>query len=654
MQTHAHMNAPVARLVEGRDGLPSFPDSGLPVSPTRRLLFTIRCVAVLALGVTLAYLIWRTTATLDLRVWWVSLPLLLLEIHAFIGLALFTFSLWDTHAQPPAPPVLTSSGRTAVLIPTYNEGIDVLLPTIAAAVALQPAHETWVLDDGGRPEVADLARELGARYLVRPDNLHAKAGNINHALTVIDADFIAVLDADHVPTPNFLINTLGYFADPRVAVVQTPQDFYNLDSFEHGKLTDDITAEHRHLYHEQALFYRVIQPAKNRWGAAFWCGTNAVVRMTALREIGGIATETITEDIHTTIRLHRRGWKTVYHNEVLARGLAAASADQYQLQRYRWGTGAMQLLRRENPLVVSGLSVAQRLAYAKTLLGWFDAWRTLGYLLIPAIVLFSGASPIAADFSTFLGLFLAGFLIQRVALRLLSRGYYDDRLQMVFELARMTPNLLATLTLLRRTPSRFQVTPKGRVGDARELVKAPALLYGLLAISAAAAAWFGLALTGVLPIAYDVSGASYGAAFWLAVNACFIVATIRRIKSDAFGTERRAGVRFDTELPGYINDIPCTILDLSLSGARIVTPMDSVVDEPALLTIDPLGMMAQLTVEVRLSRATDGGRRVYGLAFTPQQYRQRGRLALALFNRQCVYRSEFADRELEPGLAAAD
>ena len=100
---------------------------------------------------------------------------------------------------------------------------------------------------------------------------------------------------------------------------------------------------------EQALFYRILQPGKNRWTGAFWCGTGAVVRVAALREVGGVATETITEDIHTTIRLHRRGWRTVYHNEVLARGLAASDAARYQLQRHRWGTGAMQVLRSENP-----------------------------------------------------------------------------------------------------------------------------------------------------------------------------------------------------------------------------------------------------------------------------------------------------------------
>jgi len=335
----------------------------LPARDSSQRLLLIRAVAVSALVVTAGYLGWRALATLNLDAWYLAVPMLILEAHAAIGLGLFTFSLWDVDRRPQRRS-LRRLPRVAVLIPTYNEGPEILVPTIAAAVALEPVHETWVLDDGERPEVAALAAALGAHYLARPTHEHAKAGNLNHALTVVAADIIAVLDADHVASPDFLAATLGYFSDPKVAVVQTPQDFYNVTSFEHGG-----GIAYGEPFHEQTLFYRLMQPGKNRWNAAFWCGTNALVRVRALREVGGAATDTITEDIHTTIRLHRRGWKSVYHNEVVARGLAADDAAQYQLQRNRWGTGAMQVLRKENPLWVSGLSLGQRLGYASTLLG---------------------------------------------------------------------------------------------------------------------------------------------------------------------------------------------------------------------------------------------------------------------------------------------
>ena len=238
----------------------------------------IRSVAVFSLLFTVAYLVWRVVgSTIDLGVWWVSLPLFVTEVHNALGLTLYTLSLWSVDDAPQPVPASVKPFEIAVLIPTYNEPDGALLPSIAAAVALKPVHETWVLDDGKRPAVRKLAADLGARYLTRPTNEGAKAGNLNHALEHVDADIIAVLDADHVPLPEFLINTLDYFNDPEMAVVQTPQDFYNRDSFENEPVGDD------RYFNEESVFYRVVGPGKNIWGAAFWCGTCALVRTEALR-----------------------------------------------------------------------------------------------------------------------------------------------------------------------------------------------------------------------------------------------------------------------------------------------------------------------------------------------------------------------------------
>lgn len=615
---------------------PPLPGRGLPQpeSPTR--LLAIRAIAVAALVMTAVYLVWRTVATVDLVVWWVSVPLLVLEIHAALGIALFTFSLWDVDRRPDSDPVTTTSDRIAVLIPTYNETIEILTPTIAAAVAMHVEHETWVLDDGDRPEVAALAAELGARYLTRPDHSHAKAGNLNHALEVVKADFIAVLDADHVASPDFLVHTLGYFADPRVALVQTPQEFYNTDSFEHqaGRVGEPDR------FHEQALFYRVLQPGKNRWGGAFWCGTGAVVRIAALREVGGVATDTITEDIHTTIRLHRRGWRTVYHNEVLARGLAASDAATYQLQRHRWGTGAMQVLRSENPLFVSGLSLPQRLSYAATLLGWFDAWRSLGYLLLPIIVLLTGAVPIKADALTFSLFFGFTFLLQQLALRVLSRGCHRPFLSIIFELVRMTPNMLATLTLVTRRRATFRVTPKGRTetetGSRRRHAPEPRLLRHLALLSLFAAAWFGLTVMGSTITEYPIPWAAYAAFGWLALNVLLLVSAIGRVRDERFAGERRASVRFESEFRGSFDGSPCQILDLSLTGARIA--VDGLVElETHLLEVQVDGRIVELQATVRSDRpAESGGRTILGLEFVAGQNLARAALALALFQTTVV------------------
>jgi cellulose synthase (UDP-forming) len=634
-------------LPEGIGGPSSFGGADMPAPEPRGRRAAIRTAAVSALLQSLAYLIWRTMFTVNLEVWWLSVPVLLLEIHAFVSLALFAFSLWDLDATPPAGGVLSAPGSVAVLIPTYDEPAEVLLPSVAAAVALRPAHETWVLDDGNRDSIRILAESLGARYLARSDNAHAKAGNINHALAHIDADFVAVLDADHVARPELLTNTLGYFSDPKVAVVQTPQEFYNLDSFEHEEVVSrGHRRSRRRLYNEQALFYRAIQPGKNRWGAAFWCGTGAVARVTALEDVGGISTESITEDIHTTIRLHHKGWKSVYHNEVLARGLAAADAAQYQVQRLRWGAGAMQVLRKDNPLFKSGLSLTQRLAYAATLLGWFDSWRSLGYLLVPIATVITGAVPIKANPLVFAAAFGTTFIVQRIALSALGRGYAPPLLSTVFDVVRMPANLKATLSIFTAKKLSFRVTRKGRLGDERSRQGTPLLLIAMLVASVIAAGFFGATLLGMLPLHYSVPEATIAAACWMALNSYVVARAISRIRSDRFASERRASVRFDVSVDGALDEIPCKIVDVSLTGARV--ELDQVLEgslKPGLqnsyLEFSVLGSDLRMRATVCSSRESAGGT-VLGLQFTPGQERLTANLAQALFNAQLVPEFEAA------------
>jgi cellulose synthase (UDP-forming) len=592
-------------------------------APRTRL---IRFVAVTALTATAVYLAWRATFTLNLAAWYLAIPMLVLEMHAGLGLGLFAFSLWDIDSRPARRP-LGRLPKVAVLIPTYNEGAEILIPTVSAAVALEPAHETWVLDDGDRPEVRELAEALGAHYLTRPTHEHAKAGNLNHALGVVDAEIVAVLDADHVASRDLLAATLGYFSDPRVALVQTPQDFYNVTSFEHGSGTS-----FGEPFHEQTLFYRLLQPGKNRWNAVFWCGTNALVRVEALRDVGGAATETITEDIHTTIRLHRRGWKTVYHNEVLARGLAADDAAQDQLQRNRWGTGAMQVLRTENPMLVPGLSLSQRLGYASTLLGWFDSWRTLGFLILPPAVLLTGQIPIATDGVTFAVLFGVTYLLQLAALYLLGRGAYRPLLGIVFDLVRMTPNLAATLTLLSARRPRFMVTPKGRMATNRGRVETPKPLRATLGLSVVAAVVYVLVRVGAFSITYESEWAAAGAFFWLVVNAALVWMAMRRVRSLRYAAERRSSIRFALDLAGTVDGEAVTVQDVSVGGALVARRAPLVPRETHLMSFQLADGIASLWGTVRSSRVAADGTHHYAFEFDSGQYPAKGRLARAVFD----------------------
>jgi cellulose synthase (UDP-forming) len=619
-----HERKVVGELTEVQSRLPRFPDGAPADGPRARDLVT-RAVAVLALTATAVYLGWRAVATIDLAVWWLSIPLFALELHAAVGLGLYTFSLWDLNAGPRVQPVRETALRVAVLVPTWNEPPEVLAPTIAAAVALQPVHETWVLDDGDRPHVARLAGDLGARYLRRSDRSHAKAGNLNHALGVIEADVVAVLDADHVARPDFLVNTLGYFDDPQVALVQTPQDFYNLESFEHSR-----TAA-RDGFNEQSLFYRAILAGKNRWQAAFWCGTNALLRVSALKEVGGVATGTVTEDIHTTIRLHAAGWRTVYHNEVLARGLAAASAGQYLLQRHRWGTGAMQVLRADNPLTVPGLTVPQRLAYAFTLFGWFDAWRSLGYLLLPVAVLCTGAVPIRAPLGPFAVAFAATVTLQQLALWLLGRGWQRPWLAILFDLVRLPSNLAATMALFGGRGGQFQVTPKGRTGERPHRTRPPRILSAVVVVSGLTTVWFIATIMGRTPLHYGTPAAAFAAAGWLAFNLALVAAAIARIRAIRYGAERRASVRFPVTLPARLDGVACMATDLSLTGGRISAPAP-LPGEPSELVLQAPGRDVLLRCLVRSGVDHPDGRQTIGVEFQPGQWPAIATLTHLLFN----------------------
>ncbi len=384
-------------------------------------------------------------------------------------------------------PLVPPPGLTVdVFIPTYNESVELVRHTLAAACRMDYPHTTWLLDDGKRPEMEALARQYGCRYLARNDNTHAKAGNLNHALGYATGEFIAVFDADHVPGRSFLEKTLGFFADPRLAFVQTPQDFYNLDSFQHRK--------HKRLnviWTEQSLFFRVIQRGKDYWNAAFFCGSCAVIRRAALDKIGGFATGTVTEDLHTSIRLHKQGYQSVYYPESLAFGVAPETLRQFLVQRRRWGQGAMQVWREEGFLFARGLTLAQRLNYFASVSTYFDGWQKLIFYSAPIFVLFTGILPINVLGQDYLLHFVPYYLLCFWAYEETGRGYGRTVFTEEYNMARFATFAAATLGWFGGS-RRFRVTDKSYdlADDRRHLLPQLLVLYGnLLAIVGGVALW---------------------------------------------------------------------------------------------------------------------------------------------------------------------
>ena len=409
----------------------------------------LRTLAVVALCWGAVYLTWRIGWSGRGANPFVFGMLIVTEVYGLWALSMLTWFSWS---RPPAvrPPIVERHS-VDVYVCTYDEPVEVVLPTLAGCRALAYPHTTYLLDDGRRPEMEELARMSGARYMTRPDNSHAKAGNINHALPRTEGELVFVLDADHVPMPDALDALVGYFDDERMAVVQSPHDFSNHDSAQHYAVGR----------HEQSLFYRVICPGKDRHGAAFWCGSAALIRRQPLIDVGGVATETIAEDFHTTIRLQRHGWRSAYHDEVLVQGLAPHDLDGYLLQRDRWARGNIAVFTLpESPLRARELSARQRLSYFASLFAYLAPPMRLLLLLTLAVVLWTGALPMKVSLAALATLWLPAVALNLMAGSALARGYQRIAETTHFELLNMEIYTRALRCAIVPAKTAFKVTPK--------------------------------------------------------------------------------------------------------------------------------------------------------------------------------------------------
>jgi len=529
-----------------------------------RRLLTIRLLVLLTLAFGTVYVGWRWTFSVNWPNWWIAVPLVIAETYSLIDAYLFGITMWRFRERgdaPPPPPDATVD----VFITTYNEPVEMVMATAAGAVRISHPHQTWVLDDGNREEMRVAAHALGVGYLTRHEDWekkprHAKAGNLNNALFSTHGEFLLVLDADQIPDQRILDRTLGWFEDPEVALVQTPQWFTNV--------TDSDP-----LGSQAPLFYGPIQQGKDGWDAAFFCGSNAVLRREALMQLGIIgyvreveesvrtrlrtsrrildraarrvgrdnpahasaiasvraaveyarrsldagmpvaevtyefqetvrsvssstvehdaagiradlavlaempeasddapgvpviddssiaamagrdwsplgavasvqalveavdvdrgheaqpmmplATVSVTEDMATCMRLHAMGWRSVYHHEILAHGLAPEDLRTMLQQRLRWSQGTLQVMLRENPLVQRGLSFGQRLMYFATMWSYLSGFAAVVYLAAPIMYLCFGVLPVKAYGLSFLAHFLPYMFFNQLLFWVIGRG----------------------------------------------------------------------------------------------------------------------------------------------------------------------------------------------------------------------------------------
>lgn len=368
----------------------------------RRYVGTLVTLILIGLSVLAStrYLYWRFSTSMQIELGadlLLGLGLLAAEFYAWTILIIGFFqTVWPLKRKPvPMPNDLSKWPTVDVFIPTFNEPLSVVMPTVIAAVALDWPRDkikVYLLDDGRRQDFKEFAASVGVTYVTRSDNLHAKAGNINAALPHTDGELIAIFDCDHIPTRTFLQATVGLFLeDGKLAMVQTPHHFLSPDPFERNL---DMF---RRMPNEGELFYGLVQDGNDLWNATFFCGSCAVMRRTMLIEVGGVAIDTVTEDAHTALRLHRLGYNTAYLGVIQAAELATESFSAHVGQRIRWARGMAQIFRIDNPLRGKGLRWQQRLCYLNAMMHFFYGIPRIVFLTAPLSYLFFEAHIIQAS-----------------------------------------------------------------------------------------------------------------------------------------------------------------------------------------------------------------------------------------------------------------
>jgi len=541
---------------------------------------TARVIAVaMGLATALRYMLWRWSAPLPDATWleilW-SHGFLVAETASTISGALVMVFLSRTIDRSPEADAGAQSplqqAPVDVFICTYNEGYEILERTILGALRIEhPDLRVWVLDDGARDWVRDLAAELGAKYVRRVQGKHAKAGNVNnglaHALaTGRPPEFVLLLDADFVANRRILTRTLPLFTPADVGIVQTPQHFFNADPLQ----TNLLMA--RDWPDEQRFFFNVLMPCKDAWGAAFCCGTSAVFRVQALVEAGGMATETVTEDMLTTFRLQEYGWRTVFLNEPLSLGLAPEGLSEYVSQRARWCLGGMQqVFTRWSFWGPARISLVNRVSNFDSALYWMVSFGfRLLIMVAPALYWWFGVSTYAATPADLLYWLGPALLSSMLCAAVLAGNRLSPILTDVSQLL-CSFAVLRTVAqaLVKPFGHAFKVTAKGR--STEHVV----VQWRLLAPFAVLA----LATVGGMLLNIGTWGQGRGSEGYV-VNMCWslfnVVVLAIAIAAGVELPRPRREERFRVDLPAILltpeGGLRVRVADVAVSGARLVVP----------------------------------------------------------------------------------
>ncbi|MCC5972736.1 MAG: UDP-forming cellulose synthase catalytic subunit [Rubellimicrobium sp.] len=616
--------------------------------------------------VVMRYYIWRVLETLPqpgLTVSFVvAVILLLVESYSIFIFFLNAFISADPTRRPFPPQVAPLDLPSVdILVPSYNEPPEMLKVTLSAARSIiYPRDKLRVVlcDDGGTdqrcnssdPDLAARSRErretlqklcadLGVEYSTRAQNLHAKAGNMSAALESLDGELVVVFDADHVPSRDFLARTVGYFRDdPKLFLVQTPHFFINNDPIQRNlQLTDRCPPENE-------MFYGQIHRGLDRWGGAFFCGSAAVLRRSALDSVGGFAGETITEDAETALEIHSAGWKSLYLDRAMIAGLQPETFASFIQQRGRWATGMMQMLVLKNPLFRRGLRLPQRLCYLNSMSFWLFPLIRLVYILIPLVYLYFGVEIFVATIEDVLAFMLGYLAVSFLVQSALFSRYRWPLISEIYEVAQ-APYLARAviLTFLRPRAAKFNVTAKDETLDEDYISPVHWPLTGL---------WL-LTLTGIVAFAIRWSsfpgdrGVLAVVGGWAVFN--FVLTSIAW-RAVAERRQRRVSPRVQTNAPATVrgldeagDGVDARVRDVSTAGIRIHVPAtaqvgglrgEALVGSTMIVRprfVDSTHLEADIMVRVMTAKVVPDGVELGTLVVSEQPIAAQGALAFLMF-----------------------
>ncbi len=468
-----------------------------------------------------------------------------------------------------------------VFIVTYNEALPILERTLVGAVAIMhPDKRIWVLDDGARDWVEALAATHGAQYVRRVKGRHAKAGNVNNGLdfalrTGRPPEFILLLDADFVAGRSILQRTMPLFHAADVGIVQTPQYFFNPDPIQINVFSPTVWPD------EQRFFFNVLMPSMDAWGIACCCGTSAVLRVAALQAVGGMATETVTEDMLTSFKMIEHGYRTIYLDEPLSLGLSPEGVGEYVTQRSRWCLGGIQQFHTRWSFLGRGkLRWVDRVNHLSSMLFWGVSFPfRLMLLSVPAIWWWTGASAFNATASDLCVAVLPYTVASLAFNAIYSKNRLVPLLSDINHLVSSVGIIRAVFDGLFRPNGRpFKVTAKGVREDQLLFHWSLMAPFAVLACATISGMVINLGLGNELR-----NEASYQLnVIWSLLDTVMLALTClacvdqpRRRVDERF----RSGERAMVLVPGA-RPIPCTVFDIAQGGAAL----DCAQDWPASLT----------------------------------------------------------------------